>query len=45
MPSTLPFNEHVVEYEAWYDRYPYVFQFEVQAIKELLPQGDNLRGL
>lgn len=45
MLQSLPFNQHVAEYEAWFEQYPYVFQSEVSAIKELLPIGENLRGL
>lgn len=45
MVHTLPFNEHVAEYEAWFERYPFVFQSEVEAIRELLPEGDRLRGI
>jgi SAM-dependent methyltransferase len=45
MIQTLPFNSHVEEYEAWFERYPFVFQSEVLAIRELIPNGENLRGL
>lgn len=45
MLQTLPFNEHVADYEAWYEKYPYVFQSEVEAIRELLPEGDHIRGI
>lgn len=45
MIQTLPFNSHVEEYEAWFERYPFVFQSEVLAIRELIPKGENLRGL
>jgi ubiquinone/menaquinone biosynthesis C-methylase UbiE len=45
MVQTLPFNDHVAEYEAWFERYPFVFQSEVFALKEVLPKGENLRGL
>ncbi len=37
MLKTLPFNEHVAEYEDWFEKYPLVFQSEVEAIRELLP--------
>lgn len=43
MIQTLPFNSHVEEYEAWFERF--VFQSEVLAIREFLPKGENLRGL
>src|SRR5579872_7109242 len=45
MPKTLPFDEHVAEYEEWYSKYPLVFRSEVEAIRELLPKGDNLYGM
>lgn len=45
MIKTLPFNEHVAEYEEWFENYPFVFQSEVEAIRELLPAGDNIRGI
>lgn len=45
MLQTLPFNDHVAEYEAWFEKFPFVFQSEVAAIKEMLPVGENLRGL
>jgi len=45
MPDTLPFNDHVAEYEEWYKKYPFVFRSEIAAIKKLLPTGENVRGL
>ena len=45
MFQSLPFNDHVAEYEEWYKKYPFVFRSEVAAIKELLPRGENIRGL
>lgn len=45
MLQSLPFNDHVAEYEDWYKRYPFVFRSEVAAIKELLPRGENVRGI
>ncbi len=39
------FNDHVAEYEAWFDQYPFVFQSEMEAIREMLPEGDNLSGI
>jgi len=45
MIQTLPFNDHVAEYEAWYEKYPYVFKSEVAAIKELMPKGENIHGI
>jgi ubiquinone/menaquinone biosynthesis C-methylase UbiE len=45
MLQTLPFNDHVAEYEAWYKKYPFVFRSEIAAIKELLPSGENIHGI
>ena len=45
MINKLPFNEHVAEYEQWYEKYPFVFQSEVEAIRELLPTGNNIYGI
>ena len=45
MLQTLPFNEHVKEYEEWFDKYPFVFKSEAEAIRSLLPPADHLRGL
>lgn len=45
MIKTLPFDEHVAEYEEWYEKYPFVFQSEVEAIRELLPAGKNIYGI
>ena len=45
MLKTLPFNDHVAEYEEWYKKHPYVFKSEVAAIKELMPKGENIHGI
>lgn len=45
MIKTLPFNEHVAEYEEWFRKYPFVFQSEAEAIRELLPTGNNIYGI
>lgn len=45
MKKHLPFDEHVVEYESWFDTYPYAFQSEVEALREMLPEGDKLTGI
>jgi ubiquinone/menaquinone biosynthesis C-methylase UbiE len=45
MLQTLPFNDHVTEYEEWYKKHPFVFKSEVTAIRELLPAGENIRGI
>jgi len=39
-----PFETHSVEYDTWYDRYPYVFESETEAIRSALP-GGNIRGI
>jgi ubiquinone/menaquinone biosynthesis C-methylase UbiE len=45
MIRTLPFNEHVAEYEEWFSKYSFVFQSEVEAIRDLLPVGNTIRGI
>lgn len=45
MENILPFEEHVKEYEEWFDKYNYVFLSEVAAILEMMPAGDDLYGL
>lgn len=45
MKKHLPFDSHVSDYESWFDNYPYVFQSEVEALREMLPEGDALTGI
>ena len=45
MLLTLPFNDHVHEYEEWFEKYPFVFESEVKALKQLLPRDVKMRGL
>jgi len=45
MIKSLSFNEHVSEYEEWFEKYPFVFQSEVEAIRELIPTEDNIYGI
>jgi ubiquinone/menaquinone biosynthesis C-methylase UbiE len=45
MKKQFAFDDHVDEYEEWYDHYPWVFQSEVEALREVLPQGDQLTGI
>lgn len=45
MTVTLPFNDHVAEYEAWYKKYPFVFKSEVMAIDAVLPKGKDIHGI
>lgn len=44
-PATLPFNQHIVEYEDWYQQYNHVFLSEVFALRKMLPSNENLDGL
>jgi ubiquinone/menaquinone biosynthesis C-methylase UbiE len=40
------FKENVADYEAWYEKYPEVYQSEVAAIKEqLLKLPENIKGI
>ena len=43
--ESLPFNSHVSEYEEWFDKYPQVFETELNAIKSMLPAAEHLEGL
>jgi ubiquinone/menaquinone biosynthesis C-methylase UbiE len=45
MTTTQLFDEHVAEYEAWFERYQEVFQSEIEAVREMLPEGDKLLGI
>ncbi|MDH4092786.1 MAG: class I SAM-dependent methyltransferase [Cyclobacteriaceae bacterium] len=45
MKKNLPFDSHVAEYEEWYKEYPFVFQSEVEALRQMLPEGENLSGI
>jgi ubiquinone/menaquinone biosynthesis C-methylase UbiE len=45
MITMLPFNEHVAEYEEWFAKYPFVFESEVEAIRNFLPTGNNISGI
>lgn len=38
------FKTNSAEYDAWYDKYPYAFESEVEAIRNALPEG-NLKGI
>lgn len=39
------FNKHAAEYDAWFEKYPFVFQTELAAIKKLWPAQENIRSL
>lgn len=45
MKTNLPFDTHVAEYEDWYESHPLVFKSEVEAVREMLPEGDKLMGI
>lgn len=46
MANTAPFETHVEEYEAWFDRFPAVFESEILAIrKHFLELPENLLGI
>jgi ubiquinone/menaquinone biosynthesis C-methylase UbiE len=45
MKNQFTFENHVAEYEGWYERYPWVFKSEVEALREMLPVGDKLNGI
>ena len=40
--KTEPFDRFVVEYDQWFDKYPAVFRSEVEALRDLLPFGENM---
>lgn len=39
-----PFEKHAVEYDAWFDKYPAVFESEAEALRAALPIG-NIHGI
>ena len=43
MAKTKPFDEHVKEYEQWFNDNYYVFKSELEAVREVLPAG--VKGL
>ncbi|MBL7858905.1 MAG: methyltransferase domain-containing protein [Cyclobacteriaceae bacterium] len=45
MNSSIVFDEHVADYEAWYDQYPAVFKSEVEALRDMLPERKSLTGI
>jgi len=45
MKKQFSFDDHVKEYEDWYDQYPWVFKSEVEALRDVMPQGDQLTGI
>lgn len=45
MKKQFTFDDHVTVYEAWYEQYPWVFKSEVEALREMLPVGEQLTGI
>ena len=45
MVRNLPFNDHVDEYEAWFEKYPFVFETELAAIKKIWPVAKDAMSL
>jgi ubiquinone/menaquinone biosynthesis C-methylase UbiE len=45
MLRDLPFNAHAAEYDAWYEKYPAVFESELAAIRNAWPKGHNIQSL
>jgi ubiquinone/menaquinone biosynthesis C-methylase UbiE len=45
MKKQFSFDDHVTEYEDWYEQYPWVFKSEVEALREMLPEGEKLTGI
>jgi SAM-dependent methyltransferase len=45
MLRDLPFNQHVQEYEAWFEHHPYVFESELATIRQAWPEGKDLLTL
>src|SRR5689334_21983127 len=45
MLTDLPFNAHAAEYDAWYEKYPAVFESELAAIRNAWPQGPTIQSL
>lgn len=41
MPKTLPFDEHLDEYEAWFDRHRFAYLSELVAVQHVVPSGKN----
>ncbi|GAI25505.1 unnamed protein product [marine sediment metagenome] len=41
MPKTEPFEKYTDRYENWFERNRYVYQSEINAIREILPDFEN----
>lgn len=44
MTTDSSFRAPLSECEAWYVDYPFVLQSQIEAIRQMLPTGDNLKG-
>jgi SAM-dependent methyltransferase len=40
MPRTQPFDQFADEYEAWFDRHPFVYLSELEAIRHFVPKNE-----
>ena len=38
MARVNPFNQYSLRYDSWFERHPFVFQTELEAIRSLLPR-------
>jgi SAM-dependent methyltransferase len=45
MLRNLPFNQYAAEYDAWYEKYPAVFESELAIIRNAWPKGPNIMSL
>lgn len=45
MKAGLPFDSHVTDYEQWFNDYPLIFQSEVEALRNMMPEGEKLTGI
>ena len=41
MPKTRPFDENAAEYEAWFEKNPYAYESELQAVDRLILAGGD----
>ena len=41
MPRIQPFDEHLQEYEEWFERHRFVYLSEIEAIRHFIPRGKN----
>ncbi len=38
MPKIAPFEKHIIKYDKWFEKNKYVYQSEINAIKDILPE-------